>query len=153
MGVIIFSFFLFIIDQLSKYFVVNFLKDKPPLVVIKNFLNFFYLENRGAAFGIMQDKGIFFTIITVIVVCVLTGILFKNYNNKSKPLKFAVALILGGTIGNFVDRIRLKYVIDFISVKIFNYDFAVFNLADSFIVIGTIILVIIILLYENPKRK
>lgn len=152
MGVIIFSILLTIIDQISKFLVVEFLKDKDPLVIIDNVLNFYYLENRGAAFGILQEKRILFFIITAIVVSVLLSIILKDYKNKSFMFKTSISLILGGTFGNFIDRFRLHYVVDFISLRIFDYDFAVFNLADTFIVVGTLILILIILLHENPKK-
>lgn len=153
MGAIIFSIFLVLIDQSSKFLVVKFLKGQAPLEIINNFLNFYYLENRGAAFGILQEQKLLFTIITLVVLVVLFSILFKNYKKRSFLLKLSLSLIIGGTIGNFIDRIRLGYVIDFISTKIFNYDFAVFNLADAFIVVGTFLLIIMIIVYENPKVK
>ena len=152
MSVLIFTAILVLIDQMSKYLVVEFLKDQPPIVVIEDVLNFFYVENRGAAFGIMQDMRLFFIVITMIIVLAILFILFKNYKNNSLLFNISLALILGGAIGNFIDRFRLHYVVDFISFRIFGYDFAVFNLADVFIVIGTILLAIMILLYENPKR-
>ena len=152
MSVLIFTAILVLIDQMSKYLVVEFLKDQPPIVVIEDVLNFFYVENRGAAFGIMQNMRLFFIIITIAIVLAILFILFKNYKNNSLLFNISLALILGGAIGNFIDRFRLHYVVDFISFRIFGYDFAVFNLADVFIVIGTILLAIMILLYENPKR-
>ena len=152
MSVLIFTAILVLIDQMSKYLVVEFLKDQPPIVVIEDVLNFFYVENRGAAFGIMQDMRLFFIIITIAIVLAILFILFKNYKNNSLLFNISLALILGGAIGNFIDRFRLHYVVDFISFRIFGYDFAVFNLADVFIVVGTILLAIMILLYENPKR-
>ncbi|WP_138158951.1 signal peptidase II [Peptoniphilus catoniae] len=153
MGVIIFSAILILIDQISKHLVVEFLKGKPPLVIIDKVLNFYYLENRGAAFGIMQDRRILFIIITIIIILVLLSIILKSYRQNSFLYNLSLGLILGGAIGNFIDRIRLHYVVDFISVRIFGYDFAVFNLADSFIVIGTILLIIMILFYDNPERR
>lgn len=152
MSALIFTAILVLIDQMSKYLVVEFLKDQPPIVVIEDVLNFFYVENRGAAFGIMQDMRLFFIVITIVIVLAILFILFKNYKNNSLLFNISLALILGGAIGNFIDRFRLHYVVDFISFRIFGYDFAVFNLADVFIVIGTILLAIMILLYENPKR-
>lgn len=153
MAVLIFTVLLIAMDQVSKFYVVKFLKDQAPLVIKDNFLNLFYLENRGAAFGILQGKKIIFTIITIIVVFILLKILFKNYKKSSKLLKICISLILGGTIGNFIDRIRLNYVVDFISMRIFGYDFAVFNLADTFIVLGTIILIIYILRNDTSDFK
>lgn len=141
------------LDQISKYFVVEHLKGESPLVILDNFLNFYYIENRGAAFGILQEKRILFILITIIVVAILVFSLFKYKDSMSGALKLALILILSGTIGNFIDRVRLHYVIDFISVKIFGYDFAVFNLADVFIVLGSLLLIIIVLLSDNKSSK
>lgn len=153
MIVILFSMILIVLDQLSKYLVVMNLKGNPPKVIIDGFLNFYYLENRGAAFGMLQNQSLLFTIITIIVVIVLLSVLFKDYNKNTKTLNLSIGLILGGSIGNFIDRIRLGYVVDFISTNIFGYDFAVFNLADTFIVIGTIIFIIMVLLFDNNGKK
>lgn len=153
MPIFFLTIFLVLIDQLSKFFVVSFLKGQNPLIIVDGFLSFFYIENRGAAFGILQDSQFLFTIITIIVLLGLVIYLIKNYKKSSNLLKTSFALIIGGAIGNFIDRLRLKFVVDFISFKIFGHDFAVFNLADSFIVIGTILLMIMVVIYENPKRK
>lgn len=153
MGAFIFILFLIGIDQLSKYIVVLNLKGNEPLIIIDNFLSFFYLENRGAAFGILQGRKMIFSIITIIVLIVLFSVLYKNYHHNSSMLKFTASLLIGGSIGNFIDRIRLDYVVDFISLNIFGYDFAVFNIADMFIVIGTLLLVIMIILHDNPSKE
>ena len=153
MAVLLFTILLVLIDQISKYFVVIFLKGQPPLVIKDNFLNLYYLENRGAAFGILQGKKIIFTIITVVVIVILLRILFKDYKNCPTMLKVCISLILGGTIGNFIDRVRLHYVVDFISMRFFGYDFAVFNLADAFIVVGTFLLIVYILFQDHLKSK
>ena len=153
MAVLIFTVLLIAMDQISKFYVVKFLKDQGPLVIKEDFLNLFYLENRGAAFGILQGRRLIFTIITIVVVFILLKILFKNYKESSIFLKICISLILGGTIGNFIDRIRLHYVVDFISMRIFGYDFAVFNLADVFIVLGTIILIIYILKNDTENLQ
>lgn len=153
MPIFFLTLLLIFIDQISKFFVVSFLKDTPPLVIIENFLNFFYLENRGAAFGIFQGNMILFSIITILVLGFLIIFLIKNYRKSSIVLKTSIALIIGGAVGNFIDRIRLNYVVDFISFKIFGRDFAVFNFADCFIVIGTFLLMLMLIFHENPPLK
>lgn len=153
MFVILFSIILILIDQFSKYLVVTNLAKTDGITIIKDFLQFYYVENRGAAFGILEGHRSFFIIITLIVLAILFYIAFKDYNKKSSILKFTISLLIAGTIGNFIDRIRLHYVVDFISLKILKFNFAVFNLADSFIVIGTILLMIMIILHDNPKVK
>ena len=139
------------IDQITKLLVLSNLRGNSPLILIDNLLSFVYVENRGAAFGILQNKQWLFVLVTVLSVCILLYVLIFYYKNLSLWLLFSLSLILGGTIGNFLDRIRLGFVVDFISVKILNrYNFAVFNLADSFIVIGAIMLVFYIIFLE-PK--
>ncbi len=144
---------LVLMDQFSKFLVVVNLKGKPPLVLIDNFLSFYYIENRGAAFGILQGRKLLFTIVTIVVVVILLYMLYKYYKTSSFLFKTSLVLILGGTLGNFIDRIRLDYVVDFISTRIFGYDFAIFNLADTFIVIGSFLLVLMILLHDNEKGR
>lgn len=153
MPIFFFVVLLVMMDQLSKFFVVSFLKGQSPYILIEGFLSFYYIENRGAAFGILQNSQILFSIITIVVLLGLMIYLIKNYKSSSLATKISLTLIIAGAIGNFIDRLRLKYVIDFISFRMFGHDFAVFNLADSFIVIGTIIVMILVILHENPKRK
>lgn len=139
------------IDQITKLLVLSNLRGNSPVILIDNLLSFVYVENRGAAFGILQNKQWLFVLVTVLSVCILLYVLIFYYKNLSLWLLVSLSLILGGTIGNFIDRIRLGFVVDFISVKILNrYNFAVFNLADSFIVIGAIMLVFYIIFLE-PK--
>ncbi|MET3616445.1 signal peptidase II [Peptoniphilus olsenii] len=151
MFVILFSIILILLDQFSKFLVKTYLYGKDPLVVIDGFLRFYYIENRGAAFGILQGARWFLTIITIIVLIFLLIFLIKNYKKLPKIYLFSISLLIGGTIGNFIDRLRLHYVIDFISLKFFDYNFAVFNLADTFIVVGTILICIGIILHDNPR--
>lgn len=137
------------IDQGSKLLVLQHLKGEAPYVIFKNFLNFYYIENRGAAFGILQEKRILFFIITIIVVGALVFALIKYRASMPGALRLSLTLILSGTIGNFIDRMRLGYVIDFISVRIFGYDFAVFNIADILIVLGSTLLIIMVLISDR----
>ncbi len=134
------------VDQITKFVAINQLKGQEPYVIIKNYFELRYVENYGAAFGILQQRRILFIIITSIVLLFLVFFLYKNYKTLSEISKFSIALFLGGAIGNFIDRIRLGYVVDFFRVNIFNiYDFPVFNIADIFIVCGTILIIYIVL--------
>ena len=135
-----------ILDQVTKYAAVKYLMGQSPYVIIMNHLEFRYVENYGAAFGILQGKRVFFIIIATIVILLVVFYLYKNYNNFTLIAKFAVFTLLGGAIGNLIDRVRLGYVIDFIRVSLLkSYDFPVFNIADTFIVIGTILIVYVVL--------
>lgn len=144
--------FSIIIDQLSKLKAVEVLKDGSSIKIIGDFLRFSYVENRGAAFGILQNKQWFFIIITVIMMGVLLYLFFKY--NISRLSKLSIVLIAGGAIGNLIDRVKLGYVVDFIDVRFGKiYDFPVFNMADSFVVVGTIILIFLILFNKFEKSE
>lgn len=137
---IIIVFIAIIIDQMSKYFVVKYLKPIGSFPIINNIFHFTYVENRGAAFGILQNRTLFFIIITVIVGTILIYSIVKIPG--STFYKFTLSMILGGAIGNLIDRVRLGYVVDFIDFKFFP---AVFNLADSMIVVGVFLLCYILI--------
>ncbi|ADL68760.1 signal peptidase II [Thermoanaerobacterium thermosaccharolyticum] len=137
---IIIVFIAIIIDQMSKYFVVKYLKPIGSFPIINNIFHFTYVENRGAAFGILQNRTLFFIIITVIVGTILIYSIVKIPG--STFYKFTLSMILGGAIGNLIDRVRLGYVVDFIDFKFFP---AVFNLADSMIVVGAFLLCYILI--------
>ncbi|KHO62640.1 lipoprotein signal peptidase [Thermoanaerobacter sp. YS13] len=127
--------FVVLLDQVTKYLAVKYLMPIGSYPVIKNFFHLTYVENKGAAFGMLQNKTLFFIVITVIVGAVLIYSMIKLPGNS--VYNYTLAMILGGAIGNLIDRVRLGYVVDFINFKFFP---AVFNVADSFIVIGAIIL-------------
>lgn len=144
-------------DQLTKFWAADVLKNGSSIRIIGNFLRFTYAENRGAAFSILQDQRTFFLIITLMMLIVL-GIIYFRSKDISNLSKLSIAMITGGAIGNFIDRFRLGYVIDFIDVRFGSiYNFPVFNIADSFVVCGTFLMVILILfnkfeMSENNER-
>ncbi len=128
-----------ILDQFTKYLAVAQLKAIDTYPLVENVFHLTFRKNTGAAFSILRDKQTFLIIITSIVVVVLIWYLIRIINVQNLVLlKLPLALIIGGAIGNLIDRIRLNYVIDFLDFRLINYP--VFNLADSFIVIGAIIL-------------
>ncbi len=134
------------LDQFTKFMATKYLKDKPSVSVIDNILKFMYVENYGAAFGMLQNKKIFFIIITLLVFIIIIAFLFNKYNQINNLMRIALIMFLGGALGNFIDRIRLGYVIDFISIKIGkNYNFPVFNIADSFIVVATVLIIYMVI--------
>jgi signal peptidase II len=141
---IILAVFIVIIDQATKYLAIIRLKDKQPISIINNFLQLKYVENRGAAFGILQNKQMPLIILTFLI---LIGIIYYLYKNRklTKISKISLWGIIGGSIGNLIDRIRLNFVVDFIDVNFWGYyDFPVFNIADSFLVVFTILLSILV---------
>lgn len=142
-----------VFDQVTKFWAADVLKDGVSIKIIGNFLRLNYAENNGAAFSILQNQRMFFLIVTVIMLVFLGFIYFKT-KNISKLSKLSIAMITGGAIGNFIDRLRLGYVIDFIDVRFGNfYNFPIFNIADSFVVCGTILMIILILFNRFEKSE
>lgn len=142
-----------IADQLAKLWSLNVLKDGGSIKIIGEFLRFTYAENRGAAFSILQDQRVFFIVITVVMLGVLAYIYFKT-KNITKLSKLSIAMIAGGAIGNFIDRVRLGFVVDFIDVRFGSfYNFPIFNIADSFVVCGTILMIFLILFNKFEKSE
>ncbi len=134
-------FIIIILDQVSKYWVVSYLKNENSIPLIKDIFHFTYAENTGAAFSFLSGKQTFLVILTSIVMAVMLVYLYRWTKVDGEFWqKIALAMVIGGGIGNLIDRIRLNYVIDFLDFRAIN--FAIFNIADSFIVVGAIILVI-----------
>lgn len=129
-----------IVDQISKILVVKFL-DLNSVTVIKNFFYLTYTNNTGAAFSILTDKRIFLVLVGIIIIILLIYYL-KKHQIKNTINKIAFALVIGGSLGNLIDRIIRGSVVDFIDIKIFSYNFPIFNLADTFITIGVLLLLI-----------
>ena len=139
------------LDQISKLVVLNQLADGTAVDIIPGFFRLLYVENRGAAFGILQEGRPLFIVITLAVIAfLLYGIYFKQ-NEVRGMLRVALVLILAGAVGTFIDRLRLHFVVDFLSFRFFGHDFAVFNLADSMIVVGTILLMLHVFLGEEKS--
>ena len=134
--------FLILLDQLSKNFIVNHFTLGESKEILSNFFNITSHRNRGAAWGILQDSRLFFLIVTVIFIAILTYYLFKQKNTLSSFDKGTFALVYGGAIGNFIDRLTRHEVVDFLDFRIFGYDFPIFNLADCFICVGVLFLML-----------
>jgi signal peptidase II len=134
------------IDQLTKKWAVVTLKDAEPIVWIPGVFELHYLENEGAAFGILQGQKIFFVIMTVIV-CIVFLILYlrMNTNRYYLPLRLTILLLLSGAVGNFIDRVSNNYVVDFFYFKLIN--FPIFNVADIYVVCAVILFAFFLLFY------
>lgn len=147
--VIVFIIILF--DQYTKILANDSLAEIDTFPLIDNVFHFTLVKNKGAAFGIMQNQRWFFIIITFAVILAMIIYVFK-YKPKHKLLLTSLSMIIGGAVGNLIDRIKLGYVIDFFDFRLIN--FAVFNVADSFVVIGTILLSYYLLfIYKEPKEE
>lgn len=138
------------LDQVSKYLTVQEIALGEVVPVIPNVLSLTYIRNSGAAWSILEDQMIFFYVITVVVVGSL--IYFLHTEGKRSPIaSTGIAFIMGGAIGNFIDRLHLKYVIDMIRLEFIN--FPIFNVADMALTIGVIILIGYIVYDELVKKK
>ncbi len=147
----IFAAVLIIIDQLSKLWVVNMLSFGERNYIGLGF-NLTYTKNTGAAFGILQNSTLILGSLSALVSLLLIIYLARQAKNISPLQRSALTLILAGALGNMIDRFRLGYVIDFIDFYLpsINFDFAVFNVADSCVVIGAGLLMLTNFL---PKKK
>lgn len=139
-----------VLDQFTKHLAVIHLKDQMPFVIWENVFQLEYLENRGAAFGMLQNQRIFFYFSVVLI----TGAFFWFYKNvptekRFLPLRLCSVLIMAGAYGNFIDRIRMNYVVDFFYFKLI--DFPVFNVADIYVTVATILLVLFLFFYYKEE--
>ena len=147
------DFMLFVIlaiaDQLTKHLAVVRLKNQAAYNLINGILEFNYLENRGAAFGMMQGGKWFFLAITGIACAAMLYFLIKERKRLHFMMTFSLALLLSGAIGNLIDRVALGYVRDMIYVALI--DFAVFNVADMAVTVGCCLLVLDLLFFKGKK--
>lgn len=139
--IIILSIIFLIIDQITKILVVNSLVPGENIEIIKNIFSIIYTNNTGAAFSILLGKRIFLIVVAVLIIGVLLYYIKRNKIEKKIDI-IALSFVIGGSLGNLIDRIVRGYVIDFISIKIGNYNFPIFNVADILIVIGVFLLLL-----------
>jgi signal peptidase II len=134
-----------LLDRLSKMWAISDLSGNSGIILIKDIFGLEYLENRGAAFGILQNKTILLSIVTLFVI---SGMIYYIivYKPKSKFVRLSFAMIISGALGNLYDRLFYKYVVDFILLHYKDiYYFPTFNIADMLVVLGTCILMISIM--------
>lgn len=153
LAIIIIVISLVMMDQITKIIVTRSLEISESISLIDNFLAITYHRNAGAAWGILQGQMIFFYTITIIVIGVLIFWLRKIDLQKERLLGIAIAFMLGGAVGNFIDRLLYQEVIDFIDVMILGYDFPIFNIADSALCIGVFLFAIDAFYLERKRKK
>lgn len=138
-------------DQFSKYLIIKNFTEGIKIELIDNFFNLTYVKNFGAGFSILQNQRIFLIVVSILAIILVTYLLIKSKNNEAFN-RVCYLLIIGGSIGNLIDRLTYGYVVDFLDFYILGYDFPVFNVADSFLTIGCILLILSIIL-ENKRGK
>jgi len=138
-------------DQLSKWYFYTNRFQYDGFVVIKDFFYLTYLENRGAAFGMLQNFRWMFIVLTVAALGFMIWYLIKN---KNIVFRISMSLLISGAIGNFIDRLFRGFVVDFLDFYPFGYDFPIFNFADICINIGAFLLVCyVIFVYKEPVAE
>ena len=141
---------LVIIDQVTKYLTVQNIALYEQIEFIPGFMSWTYIQNTGAAWSILEGQMWFFYLVTIIVSGVILYFLYTEGKND-RIYGTILAIILGGTLGNFIDRLLHQYVIDMIKVEFIS--FPVFNVADSFLTVGVILLFIYSIYLEKKSAK
>lgn len=130
-----------LLDQLSKYIISNNLMLYSKNKIMSNFFYVTYVRNEGAAWSILDGNRIFLIIITIIGLIAIVGFI-KKEGDRSKLQSICYGMLLGGILGNFIDRVFRGYVIDFLDFKVLGYNFPIFNVADILIVLGIFIMIV-----------
>lgn len=123
------------LDQASKFLIKNNLKLSDSIPIIPDFFHITYIENPGAAFGMLAHKRLFFILVTLVILIIMFYLYFK-VGRANKVLSIALGLVVGGAIGNLIDRVITGTVTDFIDFRVF----PIFNIADMAIVVGMVII-------------
>ena len=144
------SVIVLLIDQIVKLLIKTNMNLNEEISIIPNFFSIQYLKNTGAAFSILENQTILLAITSIICISVIIYYL-KKEENLTTAMYLSFGLVLGGILGNLIDRIVYQGVIDFLSFQIFNYNFPVFNIADIGITIGVLLLIIIYISRDIKK--
>lgn len=136
-------------DQVTKLLVMHHFTQGQTVHVINGLLDFTYVQNRGAAFGIFSHHRWIFMVLTCLIMVGIAWLWVKNYINHITG-KISAILIMAGGIGNMIDRVRLSYVVDFIDISPL-FHFAVFNVADCCVTVGAALLMVYIIFYMDEK--
>ncbi|MDD6941091.1 MAG: signal peptidase II [Bacilli bacterium] len=144
------SVIVLLIDQIVKLLIKTNMNLNEEISIIPNFFSIQYLKNTGAAFSILENQTILLAITSIICISVIIYYL-KKEENLTTAMYLSFGMVLGGILGNLIDRIVYQGVIDFLSFQIFNYNFPVFNIADIGITIGVLLLIIIYISRDIKK--
>lgn len=138
------------VDQITKFLAVTYLKDNGPISIIQNVFELQYLENRGSAFGLMQNRQIFLIITTLIIVGVFVWLFCRIPSDRRMlPMSIICVVIIAGAVGNFIDRLLHGYVVDFLYFKLI--DFPIFNVADIYVTVSAFALIILGIFYYKEE--
>ena len=139
-----------ILDQITKYWTVTYI-GSSTIVIIDGFFNLIERHNYGAGWSLFEGNWLFLISVTIVSL-IFFGYLFKSVHFKQKWVySTAISLMIGGTLGNFIDRLRLGYVIDFLQFIFGSYEFPTFNIADSALTVGVILFAIDVFFLEQKR--
>ena len=138
------------LDQMTKFLAVWHLKNAPAISIIPDVFELYYLENHGAAFGILQGQKTFFIIMTTLALIILIYLFIRIPDKKHYfYIRLILVLLISGAIGNFIDRCAHDYVIDFFYFKLI--DFPVFNVADIYVTMAAVFLILVFTFYYKEE--
>lgn len=141
---------LVLFDQYTKWLASTYLKGKESFVIIKNVFELSYLENRGAAFGILQNQRYFFLVLTfALMIGIVYLFLIMPKTIKYLPLSICMIFVTAGAIGNFIDRLFRGFVVDFFYVSLI--DFPIFNVADIYVTVTFFVLILLLCCYYKEE--
>jgi signal peptidase II len=142
-----------IVDQLAKAWIVSSLAPGESMNVVGDYLRLVYGQNNGALFGLFRESAVIFGVASLVVIALIVG--YHARSGRSAYMSVALGLLLGGAIGNLIDRLRLGYVVDFVDAGIGTLRFYTFNVADSAISFAILFLIVAALrpsLVERPQQ-
>lgn len=141
---------LVLLDQYTKLLAITHLKGRESFVIIEDVFELEYLENRGAAFGIMQNQRWFFVVLTVLMLVMIAYLFVMTPKNKKyMPLNICMVFLVAGAIGNFIDRLFRGFVVDFFYFSLI--DFPIFNVADIYVTVTFFALVLLVFGYYKDE--
>ena len=147
---IIFSIFL--IDQVSKYYIIDIFEFQNEAIYLSSFLNLQLIWNEGIAFGLLSfENNLYYNSITFVIIVVILILFFLIKNDDQ--YSYFYSIIIGGALGNLVDRIRYSSVPDFIDFHIYNFHWFVFNIADMFVCLGVICLIVAEIFFNKSSNE
>ena len=146
-------FLIFLIDQVSKYYIINVFEFQNEAIYLSSFLNLQLIWNEGIAFGLLSfENDLYYNSITFVIIIVILILLFLIKNDDQ--YSYFYSIIVGGALGNLIDRIRYSSVPDFIDFHIYNFHWFVFNIADIFVSLGVICLIVAEIFFnKNVNEK
>lgn len=139
------------LDQFTKYLASTYLANGRSIVLIKGVFQLHYLENQGAAFGVLQGKKLWFVAITLAMLLLMVLVYLRTPMEKRyRWIRIILALLTAGAIGNLIDRLRLDYVVDFLYFELIN--FPIFNVADIYVTVGMALLILLVFFYYKEEE-